>query len=290
MGKVLIFLVYYQSEVEIIQCVNDLQKQNIDFTLYVHLNSQIAPLTLEELKADNVIIGEYNGNLGFSKAVNIGFKYAIRNNYNFIFLVNPDIAIPKANVLDELIKTSAAFNNNAIISPIQLSKIKPDKLDHKFENYFTRAKIIPRSHCLEVSFVNAAFWLVSSEIIKKVGGFDTLFFLYGEDLNYAYRAINNGFKVIINPKVKILHSRHSKLESDKHHYFLNLKGYLWNTIITSEQNMPKTFFIAMTIILKKYYFESKYFKETSSVAAITFLKFFQLFFRRKLYYKNAFLK
>ena len=36
----------------------------------------------------------------------------------------------------------------------------------------------------ELPFINAAAWLLTRKCLEKVGGFDPLFFHYGEDLNF----------------------------------------------------------------------------------------------------------
>jgi GT2 family glycosyltransferase len=57
----------------------------------------------------------------------------------------------------------------------------------------------------EVQFVNAAVWLVSRRVFKEVGGFDPLFFMYGEDQDYCQRVRYHGFKVALSPKAKAYH-------------------------------------------------------------------------------------
>jgi GT2 family glycosyltransferase len=56
--------------------------------------------------------------------------------------------------------------------------------------------------------------LVRAEAIAQVGLMDGQFFMYGEDLDWAYRIRGAGWKVMYNPGVEVLHvkrasSRHS---------------------------------------------------------------------------------
>jgi GT2 family glycosyltransferase len=67
----------------------------------------------------------------------------------------------------------------------------------------------------EVDSVVGAFMLVRREAIQQVGLLDEDFFMYGEDLDWAYRIIQAGWKVYYNPAVTVLHvkraaSRHSR--------------------------------------------------------------------------------
>jgi len=56
-----------------------------------------------------------------------------------------------------------------------------------------------------VDFVNAAAWLLPCTILKIVGGFDPIFFHYGEDDNYMQRVIYHGFKIGVCAKVTVCH-------------------------------------------------------------------------------------
>jgi hypothetical protein len=65
----------------------------------------------------------------------------------------------------------------------------------------------------EVDSVVGAFMLVRAEAIQQVGLLDESFFLYGEDLDWAYRIRKAGWKIYYNPQVTVLHV---KAASTKH--------------------------------------------------------------------------
>lgn len=67
----------------------------------------------------------------------------------------------------------------------------------------------------EVDSVVGAFMLVRAEAIHQVGLLDERFFMYGEDLDWAYRIRKAGWKIYYNPQVTVLHvkgasTRHSR--------------------------------------------------------------------------------
>lgn len=57
----------------------------------------------------------------------------------------------------------------------------------------------------EVDSVVGAFMLVRAEAIQQVGLMDEHFFMYGEDLDWAYRIRAAGWRVYYNPAVTVLH-------------------------------------------------------------------------------------
>ncbi|MGI5835782.1 MAG: glycosyltransferase family 2 protein [Chloroflexota bacterium] len=67
----------------------------------------------------------------------------------------------------------------------------------------------------EVDSVVGAFMMVRAAAAKQVGLLDESFFMYGEDLDWAFRIKSVGWKVLYNPAVVVLHykgasSRHSR--------------------------------------------------------------------------------
>jgi N-acetylglucosaminyl-diphospho-decaprenol L-rhamnosyltransferase len=57
----------------------------------------------------------------------------------------------------------------------------------------------------EVDSVMGAFMLVRGEVIWQVGLLDESFFMYGEDLDWAKRIKDAGWKVLYYPQVEVLH-------------------------------------------------------------------------------------
>jgi hypothetical protein len=57
----------------------------------------------------------------------------------------------------------------------------------------------------EVDSVMGAFMLVRGEAIQQVGLMDETFFMYGEDLDWAYRIKAAGWKIYYNPAVTVLY-------------------------------------------------------------------------------------
>jgi len=68
----------------------------------------------------------------------------------------------------------------------------------------------------EVDSVVGAFMMVRTDAVNKVGLLDESFFMYGEDLDWAYRIKQAGWKVYYYPGVEVLHY---KGESSKQRVF-----------------------------------------------------------------------
>lgn len=84
-----------------------------------------------------------------------------------------------------------------------------------FEKLFPSSKIFGQYHqgykdmsCVhEVDSVTGAFFLVRREVISQVGSLDEDFFMYGEDLDWAYRIKQAGGMILFNPAVTVFHRK-----------------------------------------------------------------------------------
>ena len=142
-------------------------------------------------------------NLGFGKANNLGISYALNNSCDYVFLLNQDAYLEK-DVIDRMLAVHKKNTDYGVLSPIHLNG-EGNKLDKNFSNYinyngnpylYLDALKGETKEIYEVPFVNAAAWLIPAATLKIIGGFDPLFFHYGEDNNYCQRALQ--FHVIKN--------------------------------------------------------------------------------------------
>lgn len=178
------------------------------------------------------------GNVGFGRANNIGFEYALKNNYEYVWLINQDAWIDRGCMAD-LIDIHSKHTTFGILSGIHMNGTGKE-LDYYFAKHvsatscgglFADLLLDSVKEVYEVSFVNAAAWLLPTACLAAVGGFDPLFPHYGEDCDYAYRALRRGFKIGVTPFVRVIHDRPqnrwntNKVETDIEYimYLVHLK-------------------------------------------------------------------
>ncbi|MGF1555899.1 glycosyltransferase family 2 protein [Paucihalobacter sp.] len=167
----------------------------------------------------NVTLLPQSHNLGFGQANNIGIRYALDGVAEHVLLLNQDAYLVD-DVLDNLISFQKSNVEYGILSPIHITANK-QKLDKNFSNFMLREKTGSfysdyvlgnrKPAIYEVPFVNAAAWLISRKCLETVGGFDPLFFHYGEDDNYCQRVSYHGFKIGVIPNTYIIHDRADRI-------------------------------------------------------------------------------
>ncbi len=185
-------------------------------------------------------------NLGFGKANNIGIARAYKNGADFFYLMNQDAWVFE-NSVAELLKVYNSYPNKSdigILSPVHLDGTEK-KLDIFIDKYIAinfKTRMISDFYLnchkpyYEISFVNAAHWMLPKETIEKVGGFNPYFFHYGEDNEYVNRVHFHKKKILLVPASKAVHDGKQDLAKVDYGRFkdLSLDTRILNPNLTDE--------------------------------------------------------
>ena len=170
---------------------------------------------------------ESKENLGFGRANNIGMRYALDHGCEYVFLLNQDTWIEPSSI-NELVKIHQQYPEYGVLSPMHVTadkkalyiEIEDGKTDHAnsllSDCYFQSLKDV-----YTFKYINAAAWLMTRQTLETVGGFDPIFFLYGEDDNYLQRMEYHGVKLGLAPKIQITHDHQNgerNNTNEKWHY------------------------------------------------------------------------
>lgn len=192
-------------------------------------------------------------NIGFAKACNQGFK---KTSGKYILFLNPDTIVPEdcfrkcmdfmeahadAGALGiKMLDGSGRFlkeSKRAFPSPMtSLYKL------FGLSKLFPKSKVFSKYHLgyldenknNEVDVLAGAFMMIKKEVLDKTGGFDEVFFMYGEDVDLSYRIQKAGYKNYYFADSSIVHF---KGESTR-------KGSM---------NYVRMFYNAMSIFVRKHY-------------------------------------
>ncbi|MBI3287418.1 MAG: glycosyltransferase family 2 protein [Chloroflexi bacterium] len=163
-------------------------------------------------------------NEGYARANNRGLRRRVAR---YSLLLNPDTLVPP-NALREMLSLMEARPRVGIAGPKLV--LEDGRLDLACRRTFPSpqvsfyrlvglSRLFPRSRRFgrynltyldpdqeaEVDSVVGAFMLVRGEVFGEIGYLDESFFLYGEDLDLAYRAKAAGWSVLYYPRVVVLH-------------------------------------------------------------------------------------
>jgi len=212
--KVLTLIVSFNGARWLHKCLTALMQQDGEVSVMVidnHSTDQSQQILSEF--AGKIRLIHLPENIGFGQACNIGLRAALAENFDYAFLLNQDATV-EANTISTLVNIATRYQVD-VLSPLHYNG-QGTALDPLFSSCLD-ARATPailqdlaRGEVSEVyptRFVNAAAWLVSRHALQTVGGFDPMFFHYGEDNDYLYRAAFHGLLVAVTPLAKIFHDR-----------------------------------------------------------------------------------
>lgn len=187
---------------------------------------------LESIAQQPVILLRNKTNLGYSKSYNKGTRKA---NGRYILHLNSDIRIvtskmkslidyldnhPEIGIaggrilkldgtLDLPCRRSFPTIGNIVLQSLGLYKLFPN--NRHFSNYYLTYtdEQKPRS----IDCIMGAFMIIRKDVVKNIGLLDETFFIYGEDIDYCYRAKKGGWHVYYYPPL-VLEHYHGKTTSN----------------------------------------------------------------------------
>jgi len=204
-------IVTFNGESYITRCLESLKKcVEENKIIIVDNGSSDNTLNIIETNYPDINLTKLHHNYGFGRANNIGIEIAIKQDPEYILLLNQDVYV-KEDTIRVLTTTAETNPSYAILSPIHLNGTGL-AMDYHFSTYVSRILV---SDCYfnntrdiyPCGFVNAAAWFISKKFIQKIGGFDPLFFHYGEDNDYINRVKYHGLHVGVCTRTQIIHDR-----------------------------------------------------------------------------------
>ena len=196
-------------------------------------------------------------NLGFAKGCNIGLKKAMGQ---FILFLNPDTLLPE----DCFQKCISFLESHTVAGALGIKMLDgrgkflkeskrafPSPMTSLYKlvglsRLFPRSKVFSKYHLgylnenenHEVDVLAGAFMMIKKEVLEKVGSFDEIFFMYGEDVDLSYRIQKAGYKNYYFADSSMIHF---KGESTR-------KGSM---------NYVRMFYNAMSLFVRKHYSGSR---------------------------------
>ncbi len=201
-----------------------------------------AEMVAAEFPQAHLIRSEVNG--GYSYANNLALREILDLGCHipsYVLLLNSDTLLPPSALADmlafmgghpeagaagpRLVRASGELDlacRRSFPTPINsfyklfgLSRLFPHS--PRFARY--NLTFLDPDETVEVDSVAGSFMMVCREAIQQVGLLDESFFMYGEDLDWAYRMKAAGWKVYYNAEVRVLHYKgESSKQSRKAHY------------------------------------------------------------------------
>lgn len=211
--KTAVVVLSWNGKNETLACLDALKKQTVAHTIIVVENGSTDGSVNLLRRYTGVILLEQSKNLGFDGGVNVGIKYAIDHDFEYVALLNND-AIPHKDWLAHLTHTLETQSKTGIVTCKLLTADKTH-IDSTGEMYTGWGLPYPRGRGVvaDSSFDTATTILAASggaslyriSVFLQIGLFDERFFAYYEDVDISLRAQLAGWKIAYNPRALAYH-------------------------------------------------------------------------------------
>ncbi len=250
MKKISVIVINYNSK----QYLNDLFEslKETDYpendwrVVFVDNNSSDDSLEYAKKLYPNAHFIENKRNTGFAEGNNIGAKWAMENDYDYIVLLNQD-TIVSPNWLKAMLEDLESNPSYGAIMPKLMLHPKIEYINNlgvKIQflgfGYGDHADEKDEGQLKEVAKINycsGACVMLSTELIKKIGLFDNEMFMYLEDLDLGWKISLLGYYNVITPRTFIYHkynfSRSTKMihHFEKNRFVILLTNYRFLTFL-----------------------------------------------------------
>lgn len=264
-----IVLNYFGHE-DTITCVQALVNQNeLKKIIIVENSASSTELSIlkDIFKNDRQVeILEPSQNLGFSGGVNLAVNSVLDSGFDAFLLLNNDTLVPP-NTVKHLAK-GLIDNGFDMASPIIYCYPEKYKVWAKGYFYNRFGGLITQRN---ISFIPGTIFylsgcciLIHRKVFKDIGLLDTSFFMYGEDVEFCFRAVQKGFRIGIVDKPYIYHKGNvsSQFNSLFYEYHINYGNFLLCNKLSknkAEQRLSfaiKIFSLAMRALLRSFKYKN----------------------------------
>lgn len=250
--KVSIVILNWNGWKDTVECIESLAK--IDYPNYEIIvvdngstDESVIKLKMLQMRAEKAVnknfkIIENKENLGFSGGNNVGIRFALKSNADYILLLNNDTLV-KPNFLSELVKIGESSSKIGLIGPKIYFAVEPNRIwfgggkinwlktkgEHLNYNKTDDKKTSLQPSTYQVSdYLTGCCLLIKRAAVEKIGMLSEDYFLYYEDTDYCLRAQEAGWQCVYIPSAYIWHkiSQSTREFSPSYIYYHSRNGLM----------------------------------------------------------------
>ena len=238
--KIAIIIVNWKQYELTINCLLSLQKVEYKNLEVILVDNESNFEKINKIKSDfnKVEVIESKENLGFASANNLGIKYAIKNKFEYVMLLNNDTEVNK-KFLSPLLNSFQNDNSLGAVQPLIMNYNNRAKiwnaggyLNNFFGFPYTNKKLNNKKR--QIDWITGCCIVLKTKVIKKAGLIDEDFFAYYEDVDWSLRIKKLGYKLGVVDSSVIFHhgtksSNDSNLEGNLSAFvhYLNIRNHIY---------------------------------------------------------------
>lgn len=240
--KVTVIILNWNGKEDTLEClksVNQIDYPNFE-VIVVDNGSDDDSVSAIRAEFPSTKILETGNNLGYAEGNNVGFRQALENGADYIFVLNNDTIVDR-HILTVFQKASDLCPEAGIFGAKVLHFKRPNVIqyagaywdDKEMDYNFVGDELEDKGQfdrVVETPFAFGCAMFISSEVLKNVGVFDPRFFLNYEESDLCSRAKRLGYHTLFVPSARVWHKAgvsFGGLATPLHTYFMTRNRLLW---------------------------------------------------------------
>ena len=198
----------YQDTAECLTSLQQLHYPAVTILLVDNGSTDDTPEKVREHYPDVVVI-ENGRNLGVPAGYNVGFRYALGQGADYIFMINNDTIVDPA-MIDHLM-IAAREPNAGVLAPIVYYHAEPEMVWSAGARY----RILPPTIVMETRVATSGYLdlqyaiscglLITRRALEQAGLFDENFLYLWDDLDFSERVRSVGLRILQVPQARMWH-------------------------------------------------------------------------------------
>ena len=234
-----IIILTYNTKSVTIYCIKSIIKANLKLKYQIIVvDNASTDGSIDKIKKSfkDVEVIKNDENVGFAAGNNVALRKYFKK-AKYCLLLNSDTLV-KTGSIEKLIDVAQNYNfgivSSKLISPdgsfqsnggalpnLLTNFIWISGLDDIFAPIIHLSSYQERSSSFyrgtkEIGWVSGSVMLIRNKVMNEIGFFDENIFMYGEDVDYCYRAKSAGFKIGWTEELAIVHIGGASTDTPKH--------------------------------------------------------------------------
>lgn len=220
-ARVLVVVLNWNGWRDTLDCLASLE--NLDYSNYgvVVVDNGSTDESAARIRAayPHIDLLETNANLGFAGGSNLGIRYALSREAEYVWLLNNDTIVdPKA--LEAMVHKGVSDPTVGVVGSVLRYYDEPDRIQVYGGGRVSLWTGVSRHFIVSVAdddlhYVSGASLLINRLLIEDVGLLDESYFFYWEDIDYCQRALRRGWKLSVAGESSVLHREGGTISEGK---------------------------------------------------------------------------
>jgi GT2 family glycosyltransferase len=210
-----VIILTYNRKAVVKTCLASIQKSDYrDFSIVVIDSASkdgTSDMIITEFPFVKLIRGK--NNLGYTGGNNLGIKYAVENDFDYILILNDDTILAPDSI-SKLVKVIESDPEIGLVNPriieYENGEVCNSYGDYNFYLGLGYNSLLYVTNPVNINLLRGTCFLIKKSVFEDIGLMDEEYFLYFDEADLSFRVKKAGYKMFFNPEAIVYHQlRHS---------------------------------------------------------------------------------